>query len=220
MILQGTKEDVLISYITLRRAIGILGILFPIVLVFGSFSFNGFGALPVCKEIQPSISSYYHTNMRDVFVGTLCTIALVFFAYRSENDWRDNVFGNLACFFTLGVAFLPTSVSDETSCISSIDNDLIGTIHLISAALLFLVLAYFSLVLFVKDTTRNANKLIYRICGSIMLLCVFFIGIYFIFLDKTNFKNYNLVFWGECFALWAFGISWLVKGELLWKDIV
>jgi hypothetical protein len=26
------------------------------------------------------------------------------------------------------------------------------------------------------------------------------------------------VFWLEAFALWAFGVSWFVKGETLWKD--
>jgi hypothetical protein len=26
------------------------------------------------------------------------------------------------------------------------------------------------------------------------------------------------VFWLEALALWAFGFSWFVKGETLWKD--
>ena len=36
--------------------------------------------------------------------------------------------------------------------------------------------------------------------------------------DDTSLSDIEPVFWLESLALWAFGISWLVKGGLLLKD--
>ena len=88
----------------MRRAIGVLGITLPLILVAGSSLFG------TCSEVQYSISTYYHTNMRNVFVGYNCAAALFLFAYRGH-DWRDNLAGYLGCIFVLGVAFLPSSIS-------------------------------------------------------------------------------------------------------------
>ena len=96
-----------ISYYTMRRAIGILGITLPLILVAGSSLFGG------CREVQYSISTYYHTNMRNIFVGYNCAVALFLFAYRGH-DWRDNLTGYLGCIFVLGVAFLPVPLAART----------------------------------------------------------------------------------------------------------
>ena len=69
------KPPEIISYYTMRRAIGILGITFPLILLAGSSLFGE------CREVQLSISAYYHTNMRNTFVGFNCAVALFLFAY-------------------------------------------------------------------------------------------------------------------------------------------
>ena len=61
------ERSLVFSYLTLRKAVGFLGIAFPFVLSLGALILFQTG-------IQSSISSYYHTYMRDVFVGTLCVI--------------------------------------------------------------------------------------------------------------------------------------------------
>ena len=211
-------EDPRITYLALRKTVGGLGILFPIILILGSFTFNGIEDIPNCKEFQPSISAYYHTGMRDFFVGILSIIAIVFFAYRSKDNKYDNIAGTIAGFFTLGVAFLPTSIEKSSTCMSKIiGNSCIGKLHLISATLLFVTLAFFSLVLFTKDAKRKKSILIYKICGGVMLLCIFLIGLYFLFLKKEfpELEYYKPVLWLESIALFSFGISWLRKGELL-----
>ena len=63
------------SYLTLRKTIGLLGIVFPFLLCLG-------GLIVFKTGIQYSISSYYHTGMRDVFVGTLCIIGFFLLSYR------------------------------------------------------------------------------------------------------------------------------------------
>lgn len=215
------KDPQLISYQTLRRAVGILGIAFPIVLLIGSIICCG------CNEVQTSISSYYHTGMRNIFVGILCAIALFLFTYKGY-DYRDSVAGDLACIFALGVALFPTSVTDAvTQCIAyPINNQIIGKIHYVSAAGLFLVLSYFSIFLFtIKDKEPTKMKLkrniIYKVCGYVMLGCIVLIGLYSICHDYDKCKcllDIRIVFWLEAIALWAFGISWLTKGNSILMD--
>jgi len=209
-----------ISYLFLRRAIGIIGILFPFILVTGSVVAGG------CTEIQPTISDYYHTNMRDVFVGTLCAVALFLFSYRGYN-YMDNIAGNLACIFALGVAFFPASATEPLApCnhTAATHHPLIGKIHLVAAGLFFIVLACFSLFLFTRGVSMpTPEKLIrnkiYRICGFVILACIMLLLLFYS-LPSFDFylKKYKLVFWIETIALWAFGISWLIKGQYLLRD--
>lgn len=203
-----TKQNpMVISYLGLRKAVGILGIVFPVILVLGT--------LIIGKDdtFQKSISMYYHTHMRDAFVGILCAVALFLFSYTGYS-WVDNLCGDLAALFALGIAFCPTS---ETS--------VIGIIHLISAVLFFLTLIYFSLFLFTKSnanpTSRKKQRnIIYRICGFIMLFCIVAILVFIILPNdaKIKLETFSFVFWSETIALWAFGVSWLVKGEFLMRD--
>lgn len=218
----------LISYFYLRKAVGLLGFALPVVLVVGSVLFGN------CNEIQSSISDYYHTLMRDVFVGILSAIALFLFAYKGY-DKQDNIAGTLASLFALGVAIFPTSpdkplpVCDVPSCNipSVITNPFISNLHFIFATLFFLVLTYFSLFLFTKtknvQTQTKQKKIrnsIYQVCGYIMLVCIALIAVYFFYLEEKypNLAKFDLVFWLETIALWAFASSWIVKGELILQD--
>ena len=197
-------RTMVISYLSLRIAVGILGIAFPIIMAAGYWIADGEG-------IRTSISSYYHTGMRDLFVGILCAVALFLFSYIGYEK-KDNVAGDLAAIFALGVAFFPVS------------SGLVGTIHLISAVLFFLLLAFFSLFLFTKGDPnptrqkRKRNKL-YRICGYVILGAILIVLIYSIFPGLYYaISGMKPTFWLETIALWAFGISWLTKGNVLFRD--
>jgi len=213
-----TQNYLVISYLTLRTLIGALGIALPVALVIGSWIKGS------DEAFLPSISCYYHSDMRDLFVGILCAVALFLFAYRGY-DKKDLIAGNLGGLFALGVAFLPT-----TDCMVSPTalQKILGKLHLFSATLFFLVLIYFSLYLFTlsdkpksqwKKPKENRN-MAYIICGIIMSASIFIIGLYFLVLKKLipGLDGINPVFWLETIALWAFGFSWLTKGEVLWKD--
>jgi hypothetical protein len=131
-----------ISYLILRKAIGYLGMALPFVLAFGGMLLDGPG-------IESSISSYYYTGMRDVFVGTLCAVGVFLFSYKGP-DPEDDLAGNLACFAAVGVALFPTTPTNPTGV-----EQLIGGLHFASAAGFFGILAYFSLALFTRtDTTK------------------------------------------------------------------
>jgi hypothetical protein len=205
-----TKNDgddsSVVSYLTLRRVVGALGVALPVVVALWGL------ALCHCRALQPSISDYYSLRTRDAFVGILFTIGWFLFTYRGY-DRRDNIAGNLACLFALGVALFPNSGSS-----------LEQVVHFASASALFLVLAYFSLFLFTKSAGNpTAKKLVrnrvYKLCGVIMLVCIALIGLYYWRLTDTPVASAKPVFWLESLALWAFGFSWAVKGETLWKDV-
>ena len=70
-----SNNDLIISYFTLRKTLGLLGILLPFVLVFGNWIIFRDG-------LENSISSYYHTGMGDVFVGILFAMGLFLFSYK------------------------------------------------------------------------------------------------------------------------------------------
>ena len=177
----------------MRRAIGVLGITLPLILVAGSSLFG------TCSEVQYSISTYYHTNMRNVFVGYNCAVALFLFAYRGH-DWRDNLAGYLGCIFVLGVAFLPSSISATSQpCLiqPSAQNPMVGKIHNLSALLYFIILIVYAFFLFPKThmdmvtgekmfmaRQKRKRNVVYYICGSLMTASLLLIILYFWFLEE------------------------------------
>ncbi len=202
----------ILSYLGLRKAIGIIGVSLPFVLAIGRIILDGSG-------IQRSISSYYYTNMGDVFVGSLCAIAVFLMSYRYKQ--QDDIAGDLACLFAIGVALFPTAPEVNPTS----QDRLIGGLHHLFAALFFLTLAYFSLVLFRKTdpsktpTRRKCQRnVVYTVCGYTILACIALIGIVAMLPGETSVKRLDPVFWLESVAVFVFGLSWLIKGETLLKD--
>ncbi|MBI2966218.1 MAG: DUF998 domain-containing protein [Bacteroidetes bacterium] len=224
---KGNVDDIIVSYTALRKAIGILGIMFPVILIAGAY------IMQFCEPIQSSISCYYHTVMRNVFEGVLWVFAVFLLFYRYEKT--DNVATTAAGFCALGVALFPTLVRNcstcdylcSSSCMTENCREVIGRFHLTFASLFFLILSWISLFLFTKtDKTKKPTLMkirrnrVYIVCGIIMLVCIVLIGIYFLCL-KTKYPwldKCNPVFWLEAAALWSFGISWIVKGDTILKD--
>jgi hypothetical protein len=210
----GGASGLVISYLALRRAVGIIGTALPFVLVAGKWVLDGWG-------IQPSISAYYYTSMRDVFVGSICATGVFLLSYRGY-ERADDVAGNLACVFAVGLSLCPTSPPIGASATQT----LVGQIHLVFASAYFLTLAYFSLVLFRKThpnrrmTERKKQRnVIYTVCGYTILVCIGLVAIDFAFLRHSALQALDPVFWLETAAVLAFGISWLTKGEAIHADV-
>lgn len=208
------ERSSVISYLALRKAIGLLGIALPFVL--------SLGALILFREgLQSSISDYYHTGMGDVFVGTLCVIGVFLFSYRGY-ERSDDIAGDLACLFAVGAALFaiaPEEASDTAR--------VIGYVHMACAAGFFLTLIYFSLFLFTKtDPTKSPTRrklqrnMVYKACGYTMAVCILLIALYELLVDKqeSSLEAYRPVFWLEAVTVVAFGISWLTKGEAILQD--
>ena len=195
------------SFLALRKAVGWIGILLPFALMLGSV------LIYREKAVLKTISLYYHSGMRDVFVGAICSIALFLLFYKGYDKW-DNWSGNVAGFFAFGIALFPTSGAGAQNWV--------GIVHFISAVFFFIILSGISTFLFTRGETNPTNQKltrnkIYLICGLVMIGSLIAIMIYFVFFDFEHSES-CFVFWAETVALNAFGLSWLTKGGTLYPD--
>jgi hypothetical protein len=204
---QQTDPNV-IQYLGLRKAVGIIGVSLPFLLIIGRWIGEGFG-------FEPTISDYYYTNMGDVFVGCMCAIGIFLMSVRGFN-LSDRIAGLIAFVFAVTVAFFPTT--DKSG--SVVEPGYISTVHITSAALLFTTLAYFCLFEFTKmapnPTQRKLKRnTVYRVSGITILISIVLIAV---FKGGDLYAQYKpgLIF--ESLAIEAFGIAWLTKGEAILKD--
>jgi hypothetical protein len=204
----GPEDSLVLSYLSLRKAVGIVGVMLPFVLALGKIFSGGEG-------VEPSISHYYYTNMVDVFVGSLSAIG-VFLLSTKGYDGRDQAAGIFASTCAIGVALLPTDpVKGELTAV--------GAAHNTCAALLFATLSYFCIKLFTQtDGKVSRQKLwrnkVYRTCGYTILACIGLIGVAVLPPVHARVDRLNPRFWLESIAIIAFGFAWLTKGEAILKD--
>jgi len=216
------NRSIIISYIALRRLIGILGMLLPFICILG-------GLLFAALYVEPSISDYYYTNMRDFFVGLLFGVSLFLITYKGY-ELIDGLVTSASALAGFGIALFPclhgSSPTDPVG-IFQLSPQLSNTIHLSCAAVFFTLLAINSIFLFTLTKrktllpTKNKKKrnIVYITCGIIMLASIVIMVVLFLLFPNTEIDKYRLVLIFETIMLLAFGISWLVKGETLFRDM-
>lgn len=213
------SENDIRTFRRIRKAIGWLGISLPVILVTLSF-------IPYFETgIKGSISDYYYTNFREFFTGIMCAVSLFLIRYRGTRNkkiWKnDSLMTNIAGALALGAVLFPTNPDNCSekiytfipSCASWI-----GWLHIIFALLFFGILANISINVFtigqavnkeIPSGFLNENN-IYRACGWAMVLFLLLLIIF----DLTHLFSFSTLLL-EGLMLWAFGISWLVKGRFL-----
>jgi len=220
-----------LSYEDLRKIVGWLGLGLPVgVSLLGWLFFK--------TGLQYSISHYYYTDMRNVFVGTLWVIGFFLFSYQAYGR-ADRIAGILGGIFGVGVSLFPTAPTaaqcpppPETLPIAAgcpptpeayAIAQTIGYIHLAFATLFFATLICFSLFLFTRtDRTKEPTKgkqkrnIVYIVCGCIMLVSNLF-SLFFSLPGQAQspIQTYHPVFWSEGLAICAFGFSWITKGNAI-----
>jgi hypothetical protein len=213
-----STRTLVISYLGVRRAIGAVGLLLPVLL--GPVGWLVFGV-----EIQDNMSSYYHTLLRDVFVGALCTIGVFLFCYRGY-DWIESWSANFGCLSALGLALFPIDADSDPLHQRSV----VGWLHTVSGGAFFLTLAFYSLYHFPSSRADKREfapheaerNFVYRASGVVILLSLIAMGAYLLFFPegwKRRFNDYNFLFWMEWVAVWAFAAAWLTKGRAILAEI-
>jgi hypothetical protein len=211
-------NSLVLSYIGIRRAIGMSGFLLPVVL-------GPIGSLVFGVDIQDNLSSYYHTELRDVFVGTMCAMGIFLLCYRGYN-WVENWTANAGCLSAIGVALFPLDQNSDPLFQKTIT----GYIHTASGGMFFLTLAFYSMVHFprTRDTKRETEthpaerKFIYRMTGIVILISMAAMGCYLLLLPaewKQLLNRYNFLFWMESIAVWSFASAWLTAGRTILAEI-
>lgn len=189
------------NYNRLRISIGLLFVSFPIIMFLGTWISGEF-------KIPNTLSDYYHTNMRDFFVGMLAAISVLFLSYSGYSP-TDYYMSKLASILLIGVTIFPGAIL--TFHIGSIIHDICFSLFLITQV-------YFSLFLFTKSAyTPTIEKLkrnrLYRICGYTILCCLFLIA-----LLPAIFPHYSFTLSLESLSFFAIGTTWLTKGKTIFSD--
>jgi Animal haem peroxidase len=213
------------GYKAVQLLIGAVALLFGPVLVVGYWITGGSG-------LGPSMSSYYHSDLRDVFVGMLFALALLFATYhfhpivwpppvrsrdtaapkpKPDVSYRvDNWLANAAGVAAVLLALFPTNKNPH--------GDPAGgnqTVHSLFGATMFLLLALFAGWRFRKSSGRltpekRLRNRVYLGCGVLMLV---FLG-FFAYRDAL-FPGVpdEIGTLSEMLALCVFAISWLLKSD-------
>ena len=192
--------------------------------------------------MQPSISEFYHTEMGDIFVGSLVGIGIFLIAYKGYprqpgERLSDQVVATIAGISVIGVALFPVE-PPTLICSASNVNDLQNAtfikgftshwcsydwIHFVCAAGFFICMVIFCFSLFprghkINDCRidwKNSENRIYGICGTMIVVSV--MALFFYCLSgkttKNNLQTVNYVFWFETLGVISFAIAWLTKGR-------
>jgi hypothetical protein len=243
------SNNYLISYRTLRRLIGILGLLLPFLCWWVNAVVNKLNLLNnpvlVCKDfsatykpdadLKSSVSHFYYTAAGPLFTGILITVAIFLFCYNGHHenekddrypwltDRRVTVF---AAICALGIVFFPTTsskpITDNIHIFVS--SGLAGNIHIGFAALFFLAIAILCIINFRrqpgKQLITDAEGKIYLVCGWGMIICLLVLAIAFITSGIDRWLWGRFTFIMEVIMLLLFGTAWLVKGKSIPTEFI
>jgi hypothetical protein len=215
---ENAPAPLVISYLLLRFLIGVLAVLLPLVLILVNWLLgHGF---------QPSISGYYYTPMRDIYIGTLCAIGVFLISYYGY-DLADRLITDCAGLGTILAAFLPTT----PGYLPSARQVIVGDFHIGFACATFVLLAVMAFRFAKRERTpaglpfwqrvRYAfgftgpgvstrprwATVVYRVSGCAILICV-------ILAWPLSGVTYSLLVL-ETIIMASFGLSWFVKGRKL-----
>lgn len=223
------------SYLVMSFVIGILGITLPVILLAGDglLMKGSVGA-------RGSLSAYYHSGMRDWFVGTLVIVGFFLMAYRAlDVGWRNRysiIAGLAAVVVALAPTGIPGSEADvekwETPLQSYVGISTLETIHFAAAATLMVSLAFIAYQFGREEAALPQQRNSYTAARSpqtwrnIQYACSALIVVSIAFIVSTKlagvFDQHSLLI-GESVAALAFGFSWLTKGferePALWDQI-
>lgn len=222
---QKAHNDLVLSFLAVRRAIGALGFFLPVALLVYGLS---------AGDLLPSISAAYYTPMREIFVGTLIAQAVFLWSYEGFRPdagdlVSDKATARVAAVAIALVALAPSSPVEKADAVPAdptctllqclLGAHLSSDVHLVAAAVFFGALAVYCLVLFTKGTVdgaeKDASNRIYRICGWTILASTGLVGVLFATGQDDRLMAWRPVFWLETVATFAFATSWMVKGDAL-----
>jgi hypothetical protein len=196
------------SYLFTRFAIGLLGVLLPLVLVFIEPAL--FDGLPFPRG---SLSAYYYSGLREVFVGGLWAIGVFLVVYKFLDFSWESLLSSLAGACAVLVAVFPTERPGDgvtpTPFQVKFGEDVVTTIHY-GAAVAFIALLIPIVLFFARDEGRRGHRnwrSFHAVAALFIVSGAALAGIAGI----TGGPDKGVLF-GEWIAISAFGASWLAKG--------
>ncbi|GAA4893414.1 DUF998 domain-containing protein [Tessaracoccus lubricantis] len=208
------------TFITQQRVIALLSFFLPASLI-GWSLLSGQG-------LRGSISEYYYTPMRDVFVGTLCALALFLWSYRGYHPTNpelraDRIVAKVASIAAALVALAPLKPRQaEWEC--TVLQCVLGTdtaywVHNVAAAVFLVALATFCLVLFpmsaIPGQDLGRRLVAYGVSGATIVISVLLMVLWTFLPVEIYFMlgRYKPILVLETVALTAFAASWFLRSR-------
>ena len=222
------------SYLQIRLLIGLTGFLLPLLLVLVDWLFMTEG-----RQIQGSMSAYYHTPARDLFVAGLCVVGVLLLTYLTAQMWTwDFILSSLAGASVLVVAFFPTwrpgLSPDDAGCAQSAVNtpgctalqqrfgeQQVATVHAIAAVTFVVLLAALSLVFAARakrDGEPATQRRLYLSSAAVIVVA----GLWAVLGPTIRISTFSVhkTYAGEFAAFYAFSLSWFAASWDLIRGIL
>jgi len=164
------------------------------------------------SKITSISESYYEGGWaQSIFVGFLFAIAAFLLAYNGLSR-TEMVLSKVAAVGALGVALFPCGCSGHAETVPHV--------HFASAAVMFLILAYFCYVFYKRargkgHTEANRRAFVYTASGLAIIASILALVLDTLSGDVLTAAIPRLVFYCERAGLVAFGISWLTASRIL-----
>jgi hypothetical protein len=196
------------SYVFMRLFIGVLGFLLPPLLVFLE---------PILFDGQPfprgSISAYYYSGVRELFVGMLCAIGVFLVIYKVAERTREGRVSTYAGLAVIVVALFPTGKPGDKVPSTPLQ-DLLGEgrvegVHYVFAGLFIFLLGV--ICIYFGKFRAERRRLHYASAVAIGLALALAV-----IAGSTGEPDKGILI-AEWIAVWAFAISWLATIE---RDLI
>ena len=211
------------SFLAVRALIGALGVALPLLVVFGDrLIFDG---QPYGRNWpRGSVSVYYYSGLREVFVGTMAAIGVLFIAYKVWERNRENLLSWVAGFAACTIALFPTGppkqVTDPSRVLSPLQHKFgetpITWVHYVASAAFLVALAVIIWGFGDREGKRVKRvgmrrtpgfwRWFHRGCAIAMGLALLWVVVG----GLAHLSRATLI--GEWVCAVAFGVSWFWKG--------
>jgi hypothetical protein len=204
------------SYLIMRTVAGALGIALPFVLVL----VDGLW-LDSSPFLRTSLSAYYYSGARELFVGVLSAIGVFLITYKVAEINLDNTLSLLAGLAILIVVLFPTGRPNDVFGLTPLQDRLgesvVAGIHFTAAGAFILSLAVLSYYFGKREGARNRPagersprfwRTYHWICAGIIMAALAWSAV----TQLSGWGPSQSLLYGEAVAVWAFGASWLWKG--------
>jgi hypothetical protein len=204
------------SYLLLRLGVGVIGIALPFTLVLvDGLVFHG-KPFP-----RVSISAYYYSGMRDLMIGAICSTGVFLLAYKIAERNLDNTISLVGGIGALVAALSPPSLPPGVP--PGPLQLLVGTavcawLHFGGAAVLLISLAALSFFFGLREGARDPRvgklppgfwRIFHWVCAGLIAAALIWMGLFSLFPQLGPSRT---LLYGETLSLFAFGVSWLMKG--------
>jgi hypothetical protein len=202
------------SFMVMRIGSGLLAFALPLLLVGIGYWLDG------DPWFRGSLSEYYYSGAREVFVGLLSATAVFLFSYKVIEVSLENLLSISAAAFVLMVVLFPTGRPlddiDLTPLQDALGESLVETVHFIAAAAFISLLAVISFFFGVREARRTqSGRLSPKVWRRFHWGCAIVIVAAIVWILATlpgGWGPSQSILIGEWVAVYAFAASWLTKG--------